>query len=258
MKLYDITRELFHTSDSDEGTYINAPRHFYQLGKDASQIPIECCIGECKVVHSEGSIDRDRMKRFLRDGTKKILFKGSCHMTEGAAEELLRSEVELLGVEGKSVHSLLLDQGIIMLEGLQLLDIQEGNYFLFAPPLKRGDLDELPVRAVLLDQSETILGYEDNHIYRIKLQDIYYFESVDNKVFLYCKDKVYESRLKLYEVENLCKEYFRASKSMVLNMDAIDSVNPTISGRFCAVLCNGEKVEISRQYVPILRNMLGI
>ena len=267
MKLYDITRELFHTSDSHEGTCINTPRHFYQLGKDDSQIPIECCIGECKVVHSEGAIHADMMKKFLRDGTKKIIFKGTCCLTEGAAEELLKSEVELVGIEGQSladkdaffkIHSLFLDKGIVMLEGLQLLDIQEGNYFLFAPPLKRGDLDELPVRAVLLDQSETILGYEDNHIYRIKLQDIYYFESVDNKVFLYCKDKVYESRLKLYEVENLCKEYFRASKSMVLNMDAIDSVNPTISGRFCAVLCNGEKVEISRQYVPILRNMLGI
>ena len=109
-----------------------------------------------------------------------------------------------------------------------------------------------------MDPSETILGYENNHIYRIKLQDIYYFESVDNKVFLYCEDKVYESKLKLYEIENLCKDYFRASKSMVLNIDAIDSVKPTISGRFCAVLNNGEKIEISRQYVPILRNMLGI
>ena len=109
-----------------------------------------------------------------------------------------------------------------------------------------------------MDQSETILGYENNHIYRIKLQDIYYFESVDNKVFLYCEDKVYETKLKLYEIENLCKEYFRASKSMVLNIDAIDSVKPTISGRFCAVLNNGEKIEISRQYVPLLRNMLGI
>ena len=142
MKLYDITRELFHTSDRHEETYMNAPRRFYQLGKDASQIPIECCIGECKVVHSEGAICGDMMKKFLRDGTKKIIFKGSCCMTEGAAEELLKSEVELVGIEGQSItdkddvikiHSLLLDKGIIfflhrLLKGKILMNYQLGQF----------------------------------------------------------------------------------------------------------------------------------
>ena len=104
-----------------------------------------------------------------------------------------------------------------------------------------------------------LLGYQNEHIHRIKLSDIYYFEAVDGKVFFYCKDKVFEVKQKLYELEELCrKKCFRASKSTILNITKISYISPSISGRFEAVLDNGERVVISRQYVPILRNKLGL
>ncbi|GIP40239.1 LytR family transcriptional regulator [Paenibacillus sp. J31TS4] len=105
-----------------------------------------------------------------------------------------------------------------------------------------------------------LLGYQEDSIHRIKLSDIYYFEAVDGKVFIYCKDTVFEVKYKLYELEEICREknYFRASKSTILNIAKISFVHPSISGRFEAVLDNGERVGISRQYVPTLRTMLGL
>lgn len=105
-----------------------------------------------------------------------------------------------------------------------------------------------------------LLGYHNDSVHRIKLSDIYYFEAVDGKVFMYCKDEVFEVKQKLYELEELCKEKkcFRASKSTILNIAKISFIHPSISGRFEAVLDNGERVVISRQYVPVLKIMLGL
>jgi DNA-binding LytR/AlgR family response regulator len=105
-----------------------------------------------------------------------------------------------------------------------------------------------------------LLGYQNDRVHRIKLSDIYYLEAVDGKVFIYCNDNVFEVKQKLYELEELCKgkNCFRASKSTILNIAKISSIYPTISGRFEAVLDNGERAVVSRQYVPVLKNMLGL
>ncbi len=112
----------------------------------------------------------------------------------------------------------------------------------------------------LKSKSAVLIGYDDTAIYQLKLPDVYYFEAVDNKVFIYCRDKVYESRQKLYEIEQLSgnKKFFRASKSIVLNITKIACVKPSISGRFEASMDNGETVVVSRQYVPVLKAMLGL
>ncbi|MGE7690245.1 LytTR family DNA-binding domain-containing protein [Lysinibacillus sp. NPDC097214] len=105
-----------------------------------------------------------------------------------------------------------------------------------------------------------LLGHQNDSIHRIKLSNIYYFEAVEGKVFIYCRDNVFEVKQKLYELEELCtgKNCFRASKSTILNIAKISSIYPTISGRFEAVLDNGERTVISRQYVPVLKKMLGL
>lgn len=109
-------------------------------------------------------------------------------------------------------------------------------------------------------ETHVILGYYEDKISRIKVSDIYYFEAVDGKVFAYCKDNIHEVKQKLYELEELCKgkHCFRASKSTILNVAKISSIHPSISGRFQALLDNGEKVVISRQYVPMLKHILGL
>ncbi|RHW36163.1 LytTR family transcriptional regulator [Lysinibacillus yapensis] len=112
----------------------------------------------------------------------------------------------------------------------------------------------------LKTENFVIHGYQNGKVHRIKLGDIYYFEAVDGKVFIYCKNSVFESKQKLYELEELFKgkDCFRASKSTILNITKISSIYPSISGRFEAVLDNGERAVVSRQYVPVLKSMLGL
>lgn len=115
------------------------------------------------------------------------------------------------------------------------------------------------IRAVTAGEL-AVAGYTDEKLYRLKLNDTYYFEIVDGHSFLYCQEKVYECRQKLYEFEALCvgSMLFRCSKSMILNADKIIYVRPSLSGRFEATLVNQEKVVISRQYVSTLKRLLGI
>ena len=105
-----------------------------------------------------------------------------------------------------------------------------------------------------------LVGIKGEEIHRLSMDDIFYFEVVDNRACFYCRENVYESKLKLYEFEKLCKDssFFRASKSMILNTDKIDFVAPSFSGRFEATLQNGEKVTVSRQYVSILKKKMGL
>ena len=106
----------------------------------------------------------------------------------------------------------------------------------------------------------TINATADEKVYRIKLSDVFYFEIVDGKSFLYCQQSVFECKQKLYEFEKLCRNsmLFRCSKSMILNADKIKYVRPSVSGRFEATLTNDEKVIISRQYVGELKRKLEV
>lgn len=107
-------------------------------------------------------------------------------------------------------------------------------------------------------QADTVIGYDGSDIHRIDPGDIYYFEAVDNKVFIYCRKRVFESRQRLYEVEEMFagSDFIRVSKSVILHIKKIAYLSPAYSGRFEATLDNAEKVIISRQYVPDLKKKL--
>lgn len=106
----------------------------------------------------------------------------------------------------------------------------------------------------------TVSGSAHGRTYRLRLEDVYYFEVVDGASFLYSRAEVYTCKQKLYEFEALCSGtmLFRCSKSMILNADKIRYVRPAFSGRFEAVLDNGEKAIVSRQYVTALKKLLGL
>lgn len=115
------------------------------------------------------------------------------------------------------------------------------------------------IRAVTAGEV-SISAFAEEKAYRLKLSDIYYFEVVEGRSFLYCESSVFECRQKLYEFEELCRSsmLFRCSKSMIVNADKIQYVRPSLSGRFEATLTNNEKVIISRQYVSDLKRLLGV
>ena len=98
----------------------------------------------------------------------------------------------------------------------------------------------------------------DRQRFEVPVMDLFYAESVDERVFLYTASDSYEIRMKLYELEDLLKSksFLRISKSMIVNLMKISSVRPALNGRFSAVLKNGEEIIISRKYVPELKRIL--
>ncbi|MDK2807623.1 MAG: hypothetical protein PWP24_356 [Clostridiales bacterium] len=105
-----------------------------------------------------------------------------------------------------------------------------------------------------------LIGMHGSELYQIVWRDVYYFEAVDNHTFLYTKDRVLETKQKLYELEEACRGsyFFRASKSTIINAAKIECIRPVLSGRFEAHLKNGEKLMVSRQFVPALKKILGM
>ena len=120
--------------------------------------------------------------------------------------------------------------------------------------------DEIQNMVSFIENDKKIIGYKRGTAYPLKMSDIYYFEIVDQKAFIYCDQDVYESKMKLYEFERETDgtSFFRASKSLIINADKIDSIKPSLSGRFEVILLNKEKLIVSRQYVRVLKHMIGL
>ena len=107
--------------------------------------------------------------------------------------------------------------------------------------------------------SDVLIASVGNELHKIKPSDIYYFEAVDKKTFIYCEKNVYESKQKLYEIDGLAlKGFFRISKSVIVNLGKVKSVVPSLSGRAEAILDNKERVVISRYYVDEFKKTFGI
>ena len=128
--------------------------------------------------------------------------------------------------------------------------------------VKCDQLDEKLTR--LINQFKTGKGkmnfYKDSKIVLVEPAEVLYFESVDDKVFAYTKDSVYETKAKLYQLEEELpvSAFFRASKAVIVNLDKIDSLAPVFGGRFEAILENGYKVVVSRNYLNELKERLGL
>lgn len=103
-----------------------------------------------------------------------------------------------------------------------------------------------------------LTGIQEGRQYEIPVLDVCYIEAVDNMVFLYTQKQVYETKQKLYELEELLKEkhFLRVSKSLLLNLMKVQSIKPALNGRFLSILQSGEEIIISRKYVPELKRAL--
>lgn len=100
----------------------------------------------------------------------------------------------------------------------------------------------------------------EDKTYLINPTDALYFESVDDRTFLYTADKVYEIRHRLYELEEILsdRDFIRISKSQIVNINCIKSLMPELNRSLSATLSNGEILTVSRRYVKSLRILLGI
>ena len=153
--LSDITMCL-HT-----GAHVDAPLHFVEDGEPADRLPLEKLIGKCTVVSATGPVTAQWIEKKMPWNCKKLLIKcgGNGYLTDNAVFELCRFDLDLVGIDAlsiapedneASVHRELMYNDIAILEGIDLSEVDDGDYFLFAAPIKIGDAEAAPCRALLI------------------------------------------------------------------------------------------------------------
>lgn len=121
-----------------------------------------------------------------------------------------------------------------------------------------GDVEKIIAAIRLLDRQITVTKGDESYI--IDVGKIIYVEAVDRKTFVYTEADCYESRLRLYEIEErLCNGGFmRASKSCLINLKYVRSLKSEINRKIRVTLENGEQLIVSRQYADELKQKLGV
>ncbi len=104
----------------------------------------------------------------------------------------------------------------------------------------------------------TLLCKKDNEEYSVFVNDIFYVESVDKKVFVYCEKEVFRSNYKLYELEEMLAQagFVRVSKSVLLNVEKLMGIKTLVNSKLEAKLSNGESVCVSRKYLKDIKGEL--
>lgn len=107
--------------------------------------------------------------------------------------------------------------------------------------------------------TDSIAVIKDSKTYFCKLSAIYYIESIDKRTYVYTKDACYETKARLYELEEDIGYFFaRCAKGMIVNLKKVRNVSAEFGGRMSATLLNDEKIVISRSYVKEIKRRLGI
>ena len=148
------------------GTHIDAPFHFIKDGKSVDEIGLEPFVGMAYVAAHHGIVTYDdaikiigKAKKQNPEAAKRILIKGDAEVSLDAAKVFAASDILLLGNESQTVgppnapmavHLVLLGADVILLEGIRLSEVPEGNYFLNAAPLNLSGADGSPCRAILI------------------------------------------------------------------------------------------------------------
>ena len=166
------------------GTHIDAPNHFINHGKTIDQIPLTKLIGKVFVIEIPASIDIINEKIINEIWTKtpklnefnKIIFKTKnsfdnfgknkfdktyTALDSSGAKALAEKNIHFIGIDYLSIsiyddmvdpHVVLLEKEIVILEGAQLDNINQGEYELYCLPINILGSDGAPVRAILLQQ----------------------------------------------------------------------------------------------------------
>ena len=105
-----------------------------------------------------------------------------------------------------------------------------------------------------------LIGEKDGETCILDSEQVLYIDTVDRGTFLYTEDGVYQTRLRLYELEDQLtgQDFIRVSKSAIVNFDRVRSLRPDFGGRMRLTMSNGEVVVANRQYVPAIKSKLGL
>ena len=164
---------------SHTGTHVDAPKHFFDDGAGVDTIPLELLMGPARLLAFGDTVTRigeaelaahaltgvtrlllkTRNSKWLATGSTEF-HKDYTYVAPDGAAYLAKLGVRLVGVDYLSVeqfhsghhrtHRTLLEQGIVIVEGLLLHEPPAGDYHLRCLPLRLAGLDGAPARAVLV------------------------------------------------------------------------------------------------------------
>ena len=120
------------------------------------------------------------------------------------------------------------------------------------------DEDILRLIAMLRVYQRKLVGVLDGEQHLLDVKDVLYIDTADKRTFLYTGTAVYESALRLYELENNLKEldFLRVGRSAIVNFRKIRSIRPELGGRLLVTMDIGEQVYVSRQYAGEMKEKL--
>ena len=103
-----------------------------------------------------------------------------------------------------------------------------------------------------------LVFYKNEVEYYLMLEEILFFETVDNTIFAHTKNDVFKVKYRLYELESILPNNFvRISKSTILNINHIYAVTKNItSSSLIEFLGTHKQIYVSRQYYKNFKNIL--
>jgi arylformamidase len=167
------------TLGSHSGTHVDAPSHFLESGGTVDELAVERLVGPAVVLNLLGDTPeigaaelvahdlRGCRRVLLRTRNSALLRRGEFSreyraLAPDGAAYLADGGVELVGIDYLSVerfdsdiypvHHLLLERGVVIVEGLDLSEVPPGVYQLVCLPLRLAKLDGAPARAVLFEE----------------------------------------------------------------------------------------------------------
>jgi len=168
------------TADLHVGTHVDAPLHFVDGGASVDELPLETLCGPAQVVElmGPGAVTAAVLEASgVREGSERVLLKTRnsafwrddvfhpdyAALTADAAQWILDRGVRLIGVDSMSVqcyndqphvHTMLLEAGVVVVEGLELSLAAPGWYELICLPLRMEGAEGAPARAILRKAGE--------------------------------------------------------------------------------------------------------
>ena len=163
------------------GTHVDAPHHFLNDGRTVEQLSLEVLTGPCYVTQLPDGVEAITAEALdgmsLPINTTRILFGTSnsrlwsrgekkfqedfVAVVEDGARWLVEHGIRLVGVDYLSVapfgdstptHTVLLEAGVVVVEGLDLSAVPRGFYDLYCLPLKLLGAEGSPARAILIQK----------------------------------------------------------------------------------------------------------
>lgn len=163
------------------GTHVDAPAHFIENGTSVEQLPLETLMGPVTVIEL---LEAERIEPELLEAqalapeTRRLLIKTKnsalwanpdhqfvpdfVALSSESARWIVNKGVDLVGIDylsiqmfkdtGPLTHRILLDAGVIIVEGLDLRQAAPGEYQLCCLPIKLAGCEGAPARAVLIEK----------------------------------------------------------------------------------------------------------